>query len=443
MSDTIIYNISMTLINLTGIIIAIYFYDGFFVRKHNTVFMNALVLFGIIFLSTVSSLMFEEIDISTIIVFVFYFLILIYGYQGKLHIKTIASIFILVFSLVTEMLAAIILVLIFGFHLAEARENLVFFAIGAIISKLLLVIVIRIILKIATRNVSTISTRSWILIISIPITSIYLVINSAYKYILDDIFSINAVIICSGILCINLITFHLFDSIIKQTDENNQYRIRQNNLLIQQEQYINIITSYEKVKSIRHDMINHLISLNGYLNSEKYQEAKNYLDNLYENLSDSTTKIISGNVVIDAILNNKKELISMKDILFKMDIVVCNQIMIDDMDLCILLGNALDNAIEACERIKDANNKMINLKVRYKDGNLLLNLENTYDVNSIKMKSGKYVSTKRKHRSTDCGLGMDNMKRIVAKYSGNLKIEANEDFFRLCVLVPICSKVVA
>jgi len=437
MSDSLIYDIFMILINLTGIIIAVYFYNGFFVRKYSTILWNILLLFSIVFLSTVSSLIFKEIDISTMIVFTFYFLILIYGYKGRIHIKVIASVFILVFSLVTEMLAAIILVWVFGFHLAEARENLVFFAIGAIISKLLLVIIIRVILKIASRNVSTISTRSWSLIISIPIISIYLVINCAYKYVLDNIFSLNAVIICSGILCINLITFHLFDSIIKQTAENDQHRIRENHLMIQQEQYISIISSYEKVKRLRHDMINHLISLNGYLNNEQYQEARNYVDNLSKNLSDSTRNIISGNIVVDAIINSKKKLMSTKDILFEVDIAVSNQMRIEDIDLCILLGNALDNAIEACERMKDVNIKrIINLKLRYKSGNLLLNLENTYDVNSVKMISGIFVSTKRIDKSTDCGMGIDNMKRIVGKYNGNFKIEVNEDFFRLCLLIP-------
>lgn len=437
MNDTIIYNISMLIINCTGITIAKYFYDGFFRKKYNSIFINILVLSVLIIVSTISSLLLDEINISTFIVFIFYFLILLYGYKGKLHLKAITSIFIVVFSLATEMLTAIILGWVFGFHLDEARKNLVFFIIGAIISKLLLVIIIRIILKIASRNVTTISTRSWLLIILIPITSIYLVINSAYKYILDDVFSINAIIICSGILFINLITFHLFDSIIKQTDENNQYRIRQNNLLIQQEQYINILTSYEKVKGIKHDMINHLISLNGYLNNEKYQEAKHYIDNLYENLSNSNSKIISGNIVIDAIINNKKELDLMKDILFETDIKVSNQMMIEDMDLCILLGNALDNAIEACVRIQNTNiHKIINLKMRFKNDNLLIQIKNTYDKDTIILKKGKYITAKKKNSDFDSGIGIDNMQKIVNKYYGNFKIEVNEDFFNLNILIP-------
>ncbi len=254
---------------------------------------------------------------------------------------------------------------------------------------------------------------------------------------MDDVFSINAIIICSGILFINLITFHLFDSIIKQTDENNQYRIRQNNLLIQQEQYINILTSYEKVKGIKHDMINHLISLNGYLNNEKYQEAKHYIDNLYKNLSNSNSKIISGNIVIDAIINNKKELDLMKDILFETDIKVSNQMMIEDMDLCILLGNALDNAIEACVRIQNTNiHKIINLKMRFKNDNLLIQIKYTYDKDTIIIKKGKYITAKKKDNDFDSGIGIDNMQKIVNKYYGNFKIEVNEDFFNLNILIP-------
>ena len=107
----------------------------------------------------------------------------------------------------------------------------------------------------------------------------------------------------------------------------------------------------------------------------------------------------------------------------------------DDMDLCILLGNALTNAIEACERIKEPNaQKEIYMNMKYKNGNLLIELNNTYSIETIKRTSNKFVSSKRFRGENSLGIG--NIQTIVDKYKGVFKVEMTENTFKLKMMIP-------
>jgi sensor histidine kinase regulating citrate/malate metabolism len=124
-------------------------------------------------------------------------------------------------------------------------------------------------------------------------------------------------------------------------------------MLMQQEQYQNIISGYDQVKKVRHDMINHLIVLDSYLSDSQYNQAVKYIGKLSEELDLSKKGVISNNIIVDALINNSMEKAKKQNITFDYNIFIPNQLMMDDMDLCIVLGNVLDNAIEACDRITE------------------------------------------------------------------------------------------
>ena len=437
MSQKMIFDIIMSLNNLFGIFLVIRFYHSFLGIKHITKLRQVITIIISLFFSTILNIITTSLDLSLFIAFALYLTIALLNYQGKLHIKMIVSIFVIIFSVVTELLAALAFIPIFNLKIQNIRDNLLFMFLGGMVSNLLLMLILEVIGRIISRKVSRVSTSLWILIITIPMISIYISVTSVYESVLSNHFSLKAVLLCVSILYINLIVFYLFDSIITQIDKNNQGRFREEQLVMQQKQYQNILFGYEQVKKIRHDMLNHLIALDGYMENGSYQKAEMYIAKLHGELDHSVREIISGNVIVDALINNKKKEMATNEINFVAEAILPKKINIDDMDLCIILGNALDNAFEACRRIDEKDvRKEIHLTMKYKKENLLFDLRNSYNTTTINNIGGIYHSAKEKRKINSIGMGIANMISIVEKYEGTLDTEIKSDYFELRMLIP-------
>ncbi len=109
--------------------------------------------------------------------------------------------------------------------------------------------------------------------------------------------------------------------------------------------YRNLEVSNEEIRKIRHDLKNAFAALSGYLNAENIEDAKKYVDKHVENLGELTYN--TGHPAVDAVINNKKSRANELQIQFDVNIWLPEDLHIDEMDLCIILGNAL----EACEKM--------------------------------------------------------------------------------------------
>jgi sensor histidine kinase regulating citrate/malate metabolism len=119
-----------------------------------------------------------------------------------------------------------------------------------------------------------------------------------------------------------------------------------------------------------------------------------------------------------------------------MDYFILPLTMIDDMDICIVLGNALNNAIEACQRVENPMNKKIELKMRYKRKTLTVEMKNPYDINTVNLKNGKYVSSKKFRKDYEIGIGMESIKAVAKKYNGLCETDMQSEIFVLKVIMP-------
>lgn len=353
--------------NIVGLFISIRFYNYFLIKRDMNHKIIKMSIVGILFTAIIGNIVFEKLSTSLIVGFAVFFTVAYLFYLGKVHIKLIVSTFVVIFSLVSELLTALLFTIVFRAELQNVRENLMLLFIGSIISKIILIILVEFIIRFRRSNASKVSLSSWILIISIPVISIVLTITSVYEPILKNEPSSVSVFSCLSILYINIIALYLFDNIVMQADENNQYRLREKLMLMQQEQYENIIVGYNQVKRVRHDILSHLITLHGYLTQNQCSEAIGYIQKLNEELDFNMRDIISNNTVIDAIINNRKAKALDEGIEFKNEIIILKKLKIEDIDLSIVLGNVLNNAIEACLRLPEGHaGKAIAIKMNYK-----------------------------------------------------------------------------
>lgn len=436
MSQTNIMYIIFVINNLVGLFIAVRFFDNIFSKKTLEHSKKIKVNLGITSFAILLNIVTVNLNLSIVFAFLLYFTIAKVFYVGKNHIKVIASFFIILFSMITELMTILLLASVFGTDIEHLREQLLYLFSGGSISKLILLLLVEVFVRYKTRNASKVSLGSWVLIISIPLVSIYLLIISVYNPIISNEFNTVSVITCISILYINLIAFILFENIVSQVDKNNQYRLREEQFLMQETQYQVVLSGYEQVRKVKHDMLNHMISLNGYLDSFKYTEAKKYLMKINNELELSGKGIITNNVVVDALINNRIQKANKSNIDLHYDILMPENLNIDDIDMCIILGNALDNAIEGCERITDnTKHKFINLTIRHKEDNLLIDMKNTYNTNKIIRTSGEYISSKRLMRKNNRGTGLMNIQEVSEKYDGVFDIDLADELFCLRIML--------
>ncbi len=176
---------------------------------------------------------------------------------------------------------------------------------------------------------------------------------------------------------------------------------------------------YERTKSFRHDIKNHLSVLDGLLKSGKLDESREYLKKL-ETVSESLAfPYQTGNPVVDILLGEK--LGFAKEITAEVSLILPKPCAIDDFDLCVLFANALDNAIAACRSSADAGN--IRISGNRQGDFYLLAFENTCSEDPL----------------PPAGTGLSNIEAVAKKYRGAVLTEKNGKQFHLSVLLNIVS----
>ncbi|MDK2802086.1 MAG: GHKL domain-containing protein [Oscillospiraceae bacterium] len=209
---------------------------------------------------------------------------------------------------------------------------------------------------------------------------------------------------------------------------------REKDMLIQQniayENQASIINqSSETIRSLNHDMKNHLIILNKLYLDKRKDEIEEYIDKVISQMDDiSLSK--SNNFVIDSIINFKLQKILNKNVDIKLDIKIPEIINILAFDITIILGNLLDNAITAIEQ---SSNKMLDLRISYNLGNLIIFIDNSFDGNLI-VKKDKLKTTKSAY--TNHGMGIDNVEKSLKNYGGEIRIKHTDKIFSVSVIIP-------
>ena len=133
---------------------------------------------------------------------------------------------------------------------------------------------------------------------------------------------------------------------------------------------------YKKMREWRHDYHNHMQALSAHLESGNVEAAKDFLQQINENLVTVDTVIKTGNTMVDAILNSKISLMKSKDIAINATARVPEKLKITDVDLCIVIGNLLDNAMEACERL-EKDDRFTRIYISAKNTHLYMSFTNS------------------------------------------------------------------
>lgn len=203
----------------------------------------------------------------------------------------------------------------------------------------------------------------------------------------------------------------------------------QNDLIVRHCDEVNNI--YRQMRGWRHDYHNHIQAMLAL--TDNPEELRQYLWKLNDDLSTVDTVLKTGNVMVDAILNSKLSLIKSKNIAVNAKATVPSQLHISEIDLCAIIGNLLDNALEACLRQDKAEERFIRVYIGILKKQLYICVTNS--VGGEIRKNGKtYASTKH---SDAHGFGLMRIDHLAEKYDGYVNRQNEQGAFATEVMLPL------
>lgn len=231
------------------------------------------------------------------------------------------------------------------------------------------------------------------------------------------------------VLAVNIMLYRFYVSM------SDRFIYEQDNILLRKqmdiyEQQISAnVENAEKIRAIRHDMKHHIREIKELAEKGMTKEINEYIDMLAGDINEAQSYIDTGNAALDGIVNYYMSVAATENIIFDTNISVPQNMQIKTYDLNIIMGNLLDNAFENTMMAK---NKQVLLKMKYFNSILYISSINTY-TGAIKKSGEKFISLK----DSSHGYGVDNIKRIVNKYNGNIEIDYKNNVFNISIVLYI------
>ena len=195
-------------------------------------------------------------------------------------------------------------------------------------------------------------------------------------------------------------------------------------------QYEEIKEMYLNMRGWRHDYHNHIQSVKAYLALGETARAQAYLDELEADLTRVDAYVRSGNLMVDAILNSKLSLAKKAQIRVDCAVQLPEALVLTDTDLCVLLGNLLDNAIEACQQI-EPERRWLRVYMALNQRQLYISVQNAAK-EILNFNERNYITSKRGQH----GLGLMRVKLLVDRYEGFLNLQNEPGIFAAEVTLP-------
>ncbi|MDU1540264.1 MAG: ATP-binding protein [Paeniclostridium sordellii] len=218
---------------------------------------------------------------------------------------------------------------------------------------------------------------------------------------------------------------------IKDIKEKSEENLLKEKIDMQYNYYLNLQEAQNKVKRLYHDMSNHMMCIKN-MSSQK-EDVNQYIDEVSKELNGIKEIYSTGNMILDIVLNEKQADCNENNINLFCDINFSKCNFIDMIDVCSVFSNILDNAIEACNKIKN-DEKYIKIRGTFVKSYYVIRCENS-KVNKIKIKNNRIISSKKDKFIH--GIGLKSVKSSLKKYDGELEIEDFEDKFLVQIYIPI------
>lgn len=343
-------------------------------------------------------------------------------YKSKQYVKMIISISLSVMYMSVELLLAGVFMLVSGDKFMQVNTTPEAYAIGTLLTRFL---VFAIILVFESRKkslaISNLSPKYLALLSILPITTIILSILMYQVIIVIDSSVIKFVFVLACILLIlsNAIIFEIIRVQNRLAKSEYDLKLLKNNIDEQTRHYEELKSSQDEIRQLRHNMRSICIGAIAELKSGKTENAIEELQSNIDIIEQSSKSIDTGHPSIDSVIESKLDRCCELNINTNLSYQYKEPVNINEIEIAVILGNILDNAIEACQKVTD--NKEIWGSVTVDKQDIIINVKNTA-VDSNNLKTSK--ADKKSH-----GYGLKSISHIAKKYNGYAKFSYNDNVF--------------
>lgn len=330
------------------------------------------------------------------------------------------------FYVVWAIIEMIVFVILKSIANDEVKEEVI----GVIISKIIMIIAVNIVSRhINGEAKDMISFKYYLFLLFVPLGSIYI----AHVLFAEGItHTFSGMIAFSVLLLLNIIIFEIHDQLAEIA------RLEKEKVVY--EQQIEIISrNTEEQKRIReefhterHNWNNELIVLKRCVENCDKKTILEEMDRIIKVNTDGNYVYNSGNEIVDAIINVKHIVAKEYGIVFNCKIFVPERLPVKQSDIGIVLGNAIDNAIDAVKECKNSD-KIIDIFIGIKKESIVMSVKNPYEHKLIKDRSGRYLSTK--DNKGQHGYGLKSIYKVAEKYGGEVVIYDYENYFTIMIFM--------
>lgn len=310
-------------------------------------------------------------------------------------------------------------------------SNIFYYMQGVLVSKILVFIIIKFIRSASIKSEEKIGRYVFLpLLVFFLSTQLVSYVIAKYTYVHEESeFLLISFVTLLFMIISNVLLFYLFEYQIKLTVAKNQEQMMKQELWYKAEYYKELSKRQHITNKTMHDLKNQLFAIKDLLQNDS-QEGINRINGLCEGILSTCTLRFTGIEAVDSLITSKLQLMEENDIKFDNSIYITNKLSIDISEFCVLLGNLLDNAIEA--NMSVAKDRYINMNIKQQFDYLCINIRNA--VSGVVKVEDSMINTTKKHKELH-GFGLKSINEIVKKYNGDCHFEQNGDEFEVMLMI--------
>lgn len=216
------------------------------------------------------------------------------------------------------------------------------------------------------------------------------------------------------------------------TESASMLDYAKNQIQYQKDYYEALRVQMNDIREMKHDARQFLSVMGRLVDEKKYQELKEFLKEYEEKTNTHELPVFCENIIANSMIGYYWLQAKKLDIQFVSRSKISKNTVMQDSDLCIVLGNGLENAIEACKKLEESEIRFVAIEATTINNQFLLKIRNSYN-GELDMTDGSIASTKdaRSH-----GLGIHSMEKVIAAYEGFIRMEHDEKEFVFMASVP-------
>ncbi|GAA6274166.1 sensor histidine kinase [Blautia caecimuris] len=242
-----------------------------------------------------------------------------------------------------------------------------------------------------------------------------------------------AILIASIMMAMSIVIIKIYEGLGEKAELETRNTIYQRQVEAYRVQSSEKEETLKEFRRLKHDMKNHLIYMDELIRQQKNEEACKYIDKLLASRGLVYQGAVnSGNILVDGLVNYKIPYIKSLHIDFQSEVVIPSNLKMPEDNLCIIIGNLLDNAIEGTLQLQE-NERQIFFKFVLKKDNFFLMIENSCQENAVIRKGNCFLTTKKEKGH---GMGILSVKRAVEECKGDLCIDVQKGRFQVSVILP-------